>query len=81
MTSPHDSSKPTTRPALPAIPSFRAPAKPPHGEIRVLCGVRAVAGIEVYRGPSELPAEFGGSVGRCGAIVIWTGPAGFRGTN
>lgn len=34
-----------------------------------------VAGIEVYRGPSELPAEFGGSVGRCGAIVIWTGPA------
>ena len=40
-----------------------------------------IAGIEVYRGPSELPAEFGGSVGRCGAIVIWTGPAGFRGTN
>ncbi len=34
-----------------------------------------IAGIEVYRGPSELPAEFGGSVGRCGAIVIWTGPA------
>ncbi len=34
-----------------------------------------VAGIEVYRGPSELPAEFGGAVGRCGAIVIWTGPA------
>lgn len=33
-----------------------------------------VAGIEVYRGPSELPAEFGGAVGRCGAIVIWTGP-------
>ncbi len=33
-----------------------------------------VAGIEVYRGASELPAEFGGSVGRCGAIVIWTGP-------
>ena len=33
-----------------------------------------IAGIEVYRGPSELPAEFGGAVGRCGAIVIWTGP-------
>ena len=33
-----------------------------------------IAGIEVYRGASELPAEFGGSVGRCGAIVIWTGP-------
>ena len=40
-----------------------------------------IAGIEVYRGPSELPAEFGGSVGRCGAIVIWTGPAGSRGSN
>ena len=40
-----------------------------------------IAGIEVYRGPSELPAEFGGSVGRCGAIVIWTGPASSRGTN
>lgn len=34
-----------------------------------------IAGIEVYRGPSELPAEFGGAVGRCGAIVIWTGPS------
>jgi hypothetical protein len=27
-------------------------------------------GIEVYRGPSELPAEFSG--GACGAIVLWT---------
>lgn len=35
-----------------------------------------IAGIEVYRGPSEIPAEFGGSVGRCGAIVIWTGVNG-----
>ncbi len=32
-----------------------------------------VAGLEVYRDAGELPAEFGGSVGRCGAIVIWTG--------
>ena len=31
-----------------------------------------IAGMEIYRGPGELPAEFGGSVGRCGAIVIWT---------
>jgi len=38
-----------------------------------------IAGIEVYRGPSELPAEFGGAVGRCGAIVIWTGPRIRRG--
>lgn len=28
--------------------------------------------VEIYRGPSSLPAEFGGSVGTCGAIVIWT---------
>ncbi|MDX1579389.1 MAG: carboxypeptidase regulatory-like domain-containing protein, partial [Gemmatimonadota bacterium] len=35
-----------------------------------------IAGMEVYRSPSEVPAEFGGSVGRCGAIVIWTGSGG-----
>ena len=28
--------------------------------------------IEVYRGPSELPAIFGGSTGQCGAIAMWT---------
>ncbi len=38
-----------------------------------------VAGVEVYRGPSELPAQFGGSSGRCGAIVIWTGGVEKRG--
>lgn len=27
--------------------------------------------VEIYRTPAELPAEFGGSDGRCGAIVIW----------
>jgi hypothetical protein len=32
-----------------------------------------VAGLEVYRGAAEIPAEFGGSTGQCGAIVIWTG--------
>jgi len=35
-----------------------------------------IAGMEVYRSASEVPAEFGGSVGRCGAIVIWTGSGG-----
>jgi len=35
-----------------------------------------IVGMEVYRGASEVPAEFGGSVGRCGAIVIWTGGGG-----
>ena len=31
-----------------------------------------VAGIEVYRRASELPAEFSGSRSGCGVIVIWT---------
>ena len=31
-----------------------------------------VAGIEVYRGPSEVPAEYHGADARCGAVVIWT---------
>lgn len=35
-----------------------------------------IVGMEVYRGASEVPAEFGGSVGRCGAVVIWTGSGG-----
>ena len=31
-----------------------------------------IEGIEIYRGRSELPAEFSGPDVRCGAIVIWT---------
>lgn len=31
-----------------------------------------LAGVEVYKGPATLPAEFGGSDARCGAVVIWT---------
>lgn len=31
-----------------------------------------VHGIEIYRRPSELPAEFSGSNARCGVIAIWT---------
>lgn len=31
-----------------------------------------IAGVEVYRGPSELPAEFAGMESRCGVVVIWT---------
>ena len=31
-----------------------------------------IAGVEVYRGPSELPVEFAGLESRCGAVVIWT---------
>jgi len=31
-----------------------------------------VLGLEIYRGPAELPAEFTGSNSGCGVIVIWT---------
>lgn len=31
-----------------------------------------VAGIEIYRGPSETPGEFLGAQSMCGAIVVWT---------
>ena len=31
-----------------------------------------ISGVEVYKGPASLPAEFSGSDSRCGAIVIWT---------
>jgi hypothetical protein len=31
-----------------------------------------IEGVEIYRGASELPAEFGGSDAACGAIIIWT---------
>lgn len=31
-----------------------------------------IAGIEIYRGPSETPAAFGGPESACGVIVIWT---------
>lgn len=32
--------------------------------------------VEVYRSPSELPAEFGGADARCGVVSIWTGGGG-----
>lgn len=31
-----------------------------------------VEAVEVYRGPSEVPAIFAGSGGSCGAVVVWT---------
>lgn len=38
----------------------------------LLTPVLDVAGIEVYRGPSETPGEFLGAQSMCGAIIIWT---------
>jgi len=34
--------------------------------------IRDVYGLEFYRGPSEVPAEFTGSTAGCGVIVVWT---------
>lgn len=34
--------------------------------------IRDVYGIEIYRGPGEIPAEYGGSNAMCGVIVVWT---------
>ncbi len=35
--------------------------------------VEQVAGIEVYTGPSEVPARFGVTGTACGLIAVWTG--------
>jgi hypothetical protein len=40
--------------------------------------IRDVYGIEVYRGPGEIPAEFGGSDAGCGVIVVWTKSKPYR---
>jgi len=37
-----------------------------------------VYGIEIYRGPGEIPAEFGGSNAACGVIVMWTKSRPYR---
>lgn len=33
---------------------------------------RTVEVVEIYRGPAETPAEFGGSSSPCGAVAVWT---------
>lgn len=35
-----------------------------------------VEAVEVYRGASEIPAQFGGATSACGVIVIWTRTGG-----
>ena len=34
--------------------------------------IRDVYGLEIYRGPSEVPGEFTGSNAGCGVLVVWT---------
>jgi hypothetical protein len=40
--------------------------------------IRDVYGIEIYRGPGEVPGEFGGSNAACGVIVMWTKSRPYR---
>jgi hypothetical protein len=40
--------------------------------------VRDVYGIEIYRGPGEIPGEYTGSNAACGVIVMWTKSRPFR---
>lgn len=35
-------------------------------------GVSEIEGVEVFRGPSEIPARFTGANAACGALVLWT---------
>lgn len=42
--------------------------------------IRDVYGIEIYRGPGEIPGEFSGSNAACGAIVMWTKSRPYRST-
>jgi len=40
--------------------------------------IRDVYGIEIYRGPGEVPGEFAGSNAACGVIVMWTKSRPYR---
>jgi outer membrane receptor for ferrienterochelin and colicin len=40
--------------------------------------IRDVYGIEIYRGPGEIPGDFAGSNAMCGVIVVWTKSRPFR---
>lgn len=40
--------------------------------------VRDVYGIEIYRGPGEIPGEYTGSNAACGVIVMWTKSRPFK---
>lgn len=43
--------------------------------------IRDVYGIEIYRGPGEIPGEYTGSNAACGVIVVWTKSRPFRSMN
>ncbi len=40
--------------------------------------IRDIYGLEIYRGPGEVPGEFGGSDSGCGVMVVWTKSKPYR---
>jgi hypothetical protein len=50
---------------------IRAEGRPPVALDEIVLPLE-VAGVEVYPSPASVPAEYSGSSGRCGAIIIWT---------
>jgi len=40
--------------------------------------IRDVYGLEIYRGPGEVPGEFTGSSAGCGVLVVWTKSKPYR---
>ena len=48
----------------------------PGGEVPAqldeVVGVSEIAGIEIYRGPAEIPSRYHGARSACGLILVWT---------
>lgn len=44
----------------------------PPPDLASLLPVHQVEAIEVYRSSAQLPVQFGGTSGQCGAVVLWT---------
>jgi hypothetical protein len=40
--------------------------------------IRDIYGLEIYRGPGEVPGEFTGSDSGCGVLVVWTKSKPYR---
>lgn len=62
---------------LDGVPITHFSAGDPEGPAKAAAAVNlvnpaSVETIEIYKGASELPGEFGGSTGECGVIAIWT---------
>ena len=55
------------------IDDIRTPYRPEYGEsLSALAPIDWIEAVEIYRGPSEVPPQYGGTDwDPCGAIVIW----------